>query len=464
MAVLTRSALESSPLADLHEIASELGLDGFRRLRKAELVDTILGRQDPDGLAAAEAEEAAAAENGEATKDTATDEREVVASSRTRASRSRARTKPAEPAEPAEEEPEAEAAEADADDDDEPKRTRRGGRGRGRRVRDSDPDENGSAPEAPAERPAARPAAQATPDATAEGVVDLLGNGSGFLRISPPEPSDGDVYISAAQVRRCELVDGDRVSGPVRAPRRSERYPSLVRVDTINGRPADEVAEGTPFEELAAKLPDDRFVLEGDDPTLRAIVDLTPFGRGSRVTIAGPAFSGKTEALRLLALALNTVEGLDVSVVLAGVRPEELSAWKSDGLEPAVSLSFSTSADARGQAVERVIDSARRQAARGGHAVVLIDTVDGLPGLTAHKALGAARAIVDGGSITVIATATAPLGGETTVVVLDRARTSTGRLPALDLAASATLRAELLVGERPARALEKARADARGDK
>jgi transcription termination factor Rho len=450
MAVLTRSALESSPLADLHEIASELGLDGFRRLRKAELVESILGRQDPDGLAAAEAQEAAAAEEAETMKD-ATDEREVVASARARAPRSRARAKPAEPVEEA---PEAEAADADADADDEPKRTRRGGRGRGRRVRDSDPDENGSAPTAPAAQPAA--------DATVEGVVDLLGNGSGFLRISPPEPSDGDVYISAAQVRRCELVDGDRVSGPVRAPRRSERYPSLVRVDTINGRPADEVAEGTPFEDLAAKLPDERFVLEGDDPTLRAIVDLTPFGRGSRVTLAGPAFAGKTEALRVLATALNALDGVEVSVVLAGVRPEELSTWKSDGLEPAVALSFSTSADARGQAVERAIDAARRQAARGTHAVVLIDTLDGLPGLTAHKALGAARAIVDGGSLTVIATASAPLGGETTVVVLDRARTSVGLLPALDLEASATLRAELLVGERPARALEKARSDARG--
>ncbi|MEA2180212.1 MAG: transcription termination factor Rho [Solirubrobacteraceae bacterium] len=461
MAVLTRSALESSPLADLHEIASELGLDGFRRLRKADLVESILGRQDPDGLAAAEAEEAAAADQAEVTQD-ATDEREVVASSRS--TRSRSRAKRVEPAEPAEEEPQAQAAETeDAEDDDAPKRTRRGGRGRGRRVRDSDPEENGSAPEASAPAPAPAPA-QPAADATAEGVVDLLGNGSGFLRISPPEPSDGDVYISAAQVRRCELVDGDRVSGPVRAPRRSERYPSLVRVDTINDRPADEVAEGTPFDDLPAKLPDERFVLEGDDPTLRAIVDLTPFGRGSRVTIAGPAFAGKTEALRLLAFALNAVDGVEVSVVLAGVRPEELAGWKADGLEPAVSLSFSASPDARGQAVERAIDAARRQAARGSHGVVLIDTLDGLPGLIAQKALGAARAIVDGGSLTVIATASAPLGGETTVVVLDRGRTSVGLLPALDLGASATLRPELLVGERPARALEKARADARTDK
>ena len=449
MAVLTRSALESSPLADLHEIASELGIDGFRRLRKAALVEAILGRQDPDGLAAAEEEEAAAAEaepEAEAEAETTDgDGTEVVAAARPR-SRSRAKAKPAE-------EDEGE----DEDDDETPRRTRRGGRGRGRRVRDSDPgEEETKETKEPREAPAA--------DATAEGVVDLLGNGSGFLRVSPPDPSDGDVYISAAQVRRCELVDGDTVTGPVRAPRRSERYPSLVRVDTINGRPADEVAEGTPFEELPAALPTERVALGGDDPTLGAIVHLTPIGKGSRVTIAGASFAGKTEALRLLALALQAQEGIDVSVVLAGVRPEELAGWAADGIEPQVSLSFSASADARGQAVDRAVDAARRQAARGGHAVLLIDTLDGLPALTARKALGAARAITDGGSLTVIATATEPLGGETTVVVLDRALTSTGRFPALDLVASGTLRPDLLVGEEGARTIAEARASALGAK
>jgi transcription termination factor Rho len=457
MAVLTRSALESSPLADLHEIASELGIDGFRRLRKAALVEAILGRQDPDGLAAAEEQEAAAAEaetdteTETAAETTDDDGTEVVAAARPRRSRAKAK--------PAEEEPEEQ---EDEDDDDSPRRTRRGGRGRGRRVRDSDPGEE--ATDAKDTKDAKEPREAPAADATAEGVVDLLGNGSGFLRVSPPDPSDGDVYISAAQVRRCELVDGDTVTGPVRAPRRSERYPSLVRVDTINGRPADEVAEGTPFEELPAALPTERFALGGDDPTLGAIVHLTPIGRGSRVTIAGPSFAGKSEALRLLALALQAQEGVDVSVVLAGVRPEELAGWTADGIEPQVSLSFSASADARGQAVDRAVDAARRQAARGGHAVLLIDTLDGLPALTSRKALGAARAITDGGSLTVIATASEPLGGETTVVVLDRALTSTGRFPALDLAASGTLRPDLLVGEEGARTIAEARASALGAK
>ena len=179
---------------------------------------------------------------------------------------------------------------------------------------------------------AARAAAAAAPpdreeldeageDRVAEGVVELLANGSGFVRVSPPEPSDDDVYVSAAQVRRCELVSGDKVAGPVRAPRRSERYPSLVRIDTINGRPADEVAEGTPFDDLPAGCPTERFALGGDDPTLKAIEWLTPIGRGSRVTIVGAARAGKTEALRRLAGALAGQDGLEVTSSLAGRAP-----------------------------------------------------------------------------------------------------------------------------------------------
>src|SRR4029079_16359802 len=154
-----------------------------------------------------------------------------------------------------------------------------------------------------------------------EGEVELLTNGSGFVRLTPPEPSDDDVYISAAQVRRCELVSGDRVGGPVRRPRRSERYPSLVRVETINGKPAEEAAEGTPFDELPCTWPTERIALDVDDPTLRAIEWLTPIGRGSRVTITGGPLAGKSEAVRRIAGALGGRDDLEVSVALAGVRP-----------------------------------------------------------------------------------------------------------------------------------------------
>ena len=410
MTVLHRDALEASPLADLHAIASELGIDGFRRLRKAELIDRILRDSDPDSGSDPD-------DNG------ATVIEEVVD-------------------------------EAAADEEARPKRRRgsRGGRGRGRDDADHPDRDGGDADEAD-DGPERR-------DETIEGVVELLGNGSGFVRVSPPEPSDGDVYISAAQVRRCELVSGDRVSGPVRKPRRSERYPSLVRVDTINGAPAEEVAEGTPYDELPCTFPSVRLELGSDDPTLKVIEWLTPIGRGSRVVITGGALAGKTETLRRLAGALAGVEGLELSLVLTGVRPEEAADWKAGPVAPASSLTLAAGADAQGQALERAIETAQRIAARGGHAVVLVDTLDGIAPGVARRALAAARAIVDGGSLTVIATATTPLGGETTVIGLDATRTAARNFPALDLRASGILRPELLVGDAGADAIAAARAEA----
>jgi transcription termination factor Rho len=280
------------------------------------------------------------------------------------------------------------------------------------------------------------------------------------VRLTPGEPSDDDVYVSAAQVKRCELVSGDRIGGPMRTPRRSERFPSLVRVDTINGRPADEVAEGTRFEELPVAWPSERLELGSDDVTLKAIEWLTPFGKGSRVVVVGPARAGKSETVKRLVDAPAGREGLELSVVLAGVRPEEIGEWGMGPVPPVGAVSFAAPADAQAQAVEHAIEQGRRVAARGGDAVVVVDTLGALPPHAARRVLAAARNLDNGGSLTVIATAAEPLGGETTVIALDAGLAALRRFPALDLAASGTLRPELLVGDAGADAIARARAEA----
>ena len=352
MAVLERSELEASPLADLHTIADQLGLDGFRRLRKAALIDTILGDEP--------AADDGAGDSAGVSEDQPQDDQESAKparSSATRSSRSR------------------------------------GGRaktGRARRSTSSSPSEaaeDETVPSPKGERKASRgegPADDAA--AVAEGVVELLGNGSAFLRVSPPEPSDGDVYISAAQVRRCELVSGDKVTGPVRTPRRSERYPSLVRIDTINGASADSVSDGARYEDLPVEYPSTHLTFGSDDPTLQAIEWLTPLGRGSRAVLVGASRSGKTETLRRLLDAVSGRDDLDVTVVLSGSRPEEISEWQKATPAPVAALSFAASADSQSQAVERAMDAARRVAARGGDALVLIDGLDGLHPPAARKA------------------------------------------------------------------------------
>jgi transcription termination factor Rho len=398
MPVLERAELEASPLADLHAIADQLGLDGFRRLRKADLIDAILA-----GPGAGED----TGEDTDASPSKPTTQRTSRRSPRTQRARSRAR---------------AEAA----------------------------PSEGSGAAAPPTERRSG----------VAEGLVELLDNGSAFLRVSPPEPSDEDVYISAAQVRRCELVSGDRVSGTVRTPRRSERYPSLVRVDTINGASADAVSDLARYEDLPVTYPDERLELRSPDPTLEAIEWLTPLGRGSRAVIVGAARAGKTETLRRLLSAVADREDLEVTLVLVGARPEEIAEWQEGPVQPAAALSFAASADAQGRAVEQAIETAKRVCARGGHALLLIDSLDGLHPQAVRKALVAARKLRDGGSLTLIATATRPFGGETTVISLDVALASSGREPILDLVNSSTLRAELLVGKDGAEAIVRAHAAA----
>ncbi len=322
MAVLDRSELEASPLADLHAIADQVGLDGFRRLRKADLIDAILGESGDGADADAATEESEqprsrrrrtprlrrsrSEENDEeSTADADADsEPEEAGEAQAPAPRSRSRR--------AKREPEPESGEGEdsdhADEDSAPaprSRSRRGGRSRGEGSRRGGREEDGGEDSG----------------RIAEGVVEVLGNGSAFLRVDPPEPSDDDVYISAAQVRRCELVSGDRVAGPVRTPRRSERYPSLVRIDTINGDSADSVSDGARYEDLPVAWPAERLALGSEDKTLEGIEWLTPLGRGSRATIVGPRGAGKSETLRRLYEALKETEGLELSLVLARRAP-----------------------------------------------------------------------------------------------------------------------------------------------
>jgi transcription termination factor Rho len=466
MSVLDRSELEASPLADLHAIADQIGLEGFRRLRKAELIDVILGGPATGGSSGGSTDDATA-DAGEQDSDAPAPRSRRRPSVRGRRSR-RGSAKDAD-AQDAEQEPAAEVRPAEDEkanggdliDSSSPSSRRRGSTEEDRPSRGDRPPRGGRG--ARGDRPP-REDAPAGEERVAEGVVELLGNGSAFLRVHPPEASDEDVYISAAQVRRCELVSGDRVSGPLRTPRRSERYSSLIRVETINGAPAGEVSEGARYDDRPVAYPSERLALDGGEATLQAIEWLTPFGRGSRVIVSGPARAGKTEILRRLLGALATdrrsaSEGLEVTLLLTGVRPEEVVEWGEGPVAPATTLSFAASADAQGQAVERAIETAKRTAARGGDALVLIDTLDGLHPHAARKVLAAARNLADGGSLTIIATATRPFGGETTVIALDSALAEAGG-PPLDLVASGTVRAELLVGEEGAAAIAKARASA----
>ncbi len=381
MPVLERSELEASPLADLHAIADQLGLDGFRRLRKADLIDAILG--DAPAQDAAEPPRRPTTRPRRPTTATATPSGRsgtpapaprvaLAASLSLRGARPRrrgdeaARTPPATSSD-------AERARGAADG---AALARRGG-ARARRERRATADGRGGGAEDD-ER-----------GRIAEGVVEVLGNGSAFLRVDPPEPSDDDVYISAAQVRRCELVSGDRVTGPVRTPRRSERYPSLVRIDTINGALGRHRRRRRPLRGPAGRVPEraPRARLQGPDARGDRVADADRprLARGDR---RRRARRQDRDAAAPARRARRGREGLEVSARAGRRAPGgDRASGRTGALAPPPRSSFAASADSQGQAVERAIDAARRVAARGGHALVLIDSLDGAQ--PARRAQGA---------------------------------------------------------------------------
>src|SRR5215211_3662520 len=228
MPVLDKNELEQSPLADLHAIASEVGIEGYRRLRREDLIEAILSGETPDS------------------EPKAADEEEPDERPRRRGRGGRGRTGGGR-----------------AQRDDRGGREERGGRDdRGAREDREDREERDDRDDE----------AEAEPRA---GVLDILPNGSGFMRVELFRHSNEDVYVSPAQIRRCELRAGDELSGPVRPPRRSERHPSLVRVDQVNDGEPEPPAERPRFEDLTPVFAKQK---------LTGLSDV-PYGRGSRVAI-----------------------------------------------------------------------------------------------------------------------------------------------------------------------------------
>ena len=380
MSVLDRTELEQSPLADLHAIASELRIEGFRRLRRDELIAAVLGAQgavpeDEDG---------------------------AVAPRRTRAPRRRGRRSAgaaaAEEAERAlEERP------APAPDEDEP-------------------------------------AERAAEEEIRSGIVELSANGGGFLRVAGLEPSSEDPYLSPAQVRRAGLRAGDEVSGRVRPRRRSERHPSLVRIESVNGAAAEQRPARLRFEELTPVWPTQR--LEAP----RAIVDV-PYGKGSRVAIGGQPGAGATTLLREMVSTLRERHpDLDVAVLLIGARPEEVTDWRLAQLAPVEGGAFDRPLPELTRAADLVTERAKRAVESGRDVVVVIDSLEALPLESARAVFGAGRATEEGGSLTTLAAT-----GEavhlrrlaSTRVMLDAG--ISGRFPgSVVAAASGATRAELL--------------------
>jgi len=317
------------------------------------------------------------------------------------------------------------------------------------------------------------------------GYLDLRDEGYGFLRLNGHLPSREDVYVSVKQVRQFGLRRGDHVGGGSRPANRSEKNPALLRLDTINGKPAEESRKRPHFEDLTPLFPDQKLRLEraGDrgNMTTRIIDLVSPIGKGQRGLIVSPPKAGKTTIMKEIArsIEVNNPE-VKLIVLLVDERPEEVTDMRRWLMRGEVAAStFDRPAEEHTHVAELTIERAKRMTEAGEDVVIMLDGITRLArayNLAApatgrimsggvdsgalyppKKFFGAARNMEEGGSLTILATALVETGSKMDEVIfeefkgtgnmelrLDR-RTAERRIyPAIDVDASSTRHEELL--------------------
>lgn len=321
----------------------------------------------------------------------------------------------------------------------------------------------------------------------AEGVLEILSDGFGFLR-SPNYnylPGPDDIYVSPSQVRRFHLRKGDTVIGAVRPPKEGERYYALLRVSSINGEPPENAQSKFNFDNLTPLYPEEKFNLEsGSSKMTTRIMDLlVPLGKGQRALIVAPPRTGKTVLLQDVANAIaeNHPE-VKLIVLLIDERPEEVTDMERNIKGEIISSTFDEPQDRHVQVAEMVNEKARRLVEYGHDVVILLDSITRLAraynivmpstgrlltgGLDANALakpkwfFGAARNIEKGGSLTIIATALIETGSRMDDHIfeefkgtgnsechLDRGLADRRIFPAIDIHRSGTRKEELLVPE-----------------
>ncbi len=319
---------------------------------------------------------------------------------------------------------------------------------------------------------------------TAEGVVERLGDGYGFLR-SPRfnyTPSPDDIYIPPSIIRRHGLKTGDLVEGEIRSPKEKERYFALVRVDKIEGKTLDQQINKVHFDNLTPLFANRRLILETTpgEFAMRAMDLVTPIGFGQRGLIVAPPRVGKTILMQKIANAITTNNPKShLIVLLIDERPEEVTDMERSVNGEVISSTFDEAPERHVQVAEIVIERARRLAEQKVDVIILLDSLTrlarayntvqphsgkilsgGVDANALHKPkrfFGAARNIEEGGSITIIATALIETGSKMDEVIfeefkgtgnmeihLDRALSDKRIYPAFNIAKSGTRKEELL--------------------
>ncbi len=325
-------------------------------------------------------------------------------------------------------------------------------------------------------------------DITGIGVMEVLQDGFGFLR-SPDAnylPGPDDIYVSPSQIRRFALRTGDTVEGQIRSPKEGERYFALLKVNTINFEPPENVKHKIHFDNLTPLYPTKWLKMEMEDPTVKdltpRVIDIvSPLGKGQRALIVAQPRTGKTVILQNIAhsITANHPECYLI-VLLIDERPEEVTDMQRSVKGEVNSSTFDEPPSRHVQVSEMVIEKAKRLVEHKRDVVILLDSITRLgrayntvvpssgkvlTGGVDSNALqrpkrffGAARNIEEGGSLTIIATALIDTGSRmdevifeefkgtgNSEIILDRKVSDKRVFPAIDVARSGTRKEDLLV-------------------
>eukprot|EP00903_Cladosiphon_okamuranus_P000422 g420.t1 len=465
---------------ELKELAENMGLSGYKRLNKQELIHKILDHQAVVG--------ASGKENGAAEKPAQEKEKPKRERARRKVSAKKEKEAP-EPVEDSQEPEEVEAApeKQDNPEDDraarraravrkrgESKQSDRGGdnnnneergnerrRGNERQQRKNDDGGNDNSRKRQDDDNKGKKNADRAPEKEVdvfdieldgiiegEGILEMMPDGYGFLRSADYNylTSPDDIYVSPSQIKLFGLKTGDTVQGAIRPPKEGEKYFALLRVSKINGLDPKEVSERVPFDYLTPLFPTERFKMT-TSPTGRdfgnRLIDLfTPIGKGQRGLIVAQPKSGKTFLLKDIANAIskNHPESYLI-ILLVDERPEEVTDMKRSVKAEVIASTFDEPADNHVRVAGVVLEKAKRMVECGHDVVILLDSITRLArayntvapasgkvlsgGVEANalqkpkKFFGAARNIENGGSLTILATALTETGSKMDNVIFE---------------------------------------------
>ncbi len=323
---------------------------------------------------------------------------------------------------------------------------------------------------------------------TAEGVLEVIQDGYGFLRSSDYNylPSPDDIYVSQNQIKLFGLKTGDTIKGTIRPPREGEKFFPLVKVESINGRDPSYIRDRVPFQYLTPLFPDEKFKLTGhkQETLSTRVMDLfAPIGKGQRGMIVAQPKTGKTMLLKDVAnaIAANHPE-VYLIVLLIDERPEEVTDMARSVRAEVIASTFDEPAERHVKVANMVLEKAKRMVECGHDVCILLDSITrlarayntvspasgkvlsgGVDANALHKPkrfFGSARKIENGGSLSILATALTETGSKMDEVIfeefkgtgnmelqLDRRISNRRIYPAIDIIASGTRREDLLVGK-----------------